>query len=98
MRIDAIRPMHIPEPSENFESDRVGQKSSFGSFLENSVSEVNEMMKTADEKTSDIALGRTENLHEAMISMEKADTALKLMMQVRNKAIEAYQEILRMPL
>ena len=43
-----------------------------------------------------MAVGKTENLHDAMISMEKAETALKLMVQVRNKAIEAYHEVMRM--
>jgi flagellar hook-basal body complex protein FliE len=39
--------------------------------------------------------GGEKNLHEAMIAMEKADITLRFAVQVRNKAIEAYQEIMR---
>jgi len=40
--------------------------------------------------------GESKNLHETMIAMEKADISFRLMMGVRNKIIEAYQEIMRM--
>ena len=44
----------------------------------------------------ELAVGKSENLHEAMIGYEKAETALKLLVQVRNKALDAYHEIMRM--
>ena len=43
-----------------------------------------------------MAVGKTENLHDAMINFEKAESAFKLLVQVRNRAIEAYHEIMRM--
>lgn len=70
----------------------------FGTFLEKSIKEVNDLLAGADKKAIDLASGKSENLHDAMISMEKAETALKLMVQTRNKAIEAYHEIMRMQL
>ena len=69
---------------------------SFSAFLGKSINEVDQLLKAADAKSTDMAVGKTENLHDAMISMEKAETALKLMVQVRNKAIEAYHEVMRM--
>ena len=69
---------------------------SFSEFLQNSVGEVNTMLTTADKKNTDMAVGKTENLHEAMLSFEKADSAFRLLTQVRNKAIEAYQDIMKM--
>lgn len=68
----------------------------FGTYLKNSFNNVNQLLGQADVKASDMAVGKAENLHEAMITFEKADTAFKLLVQVRNRAIEAYQEIMRM--
>jgi flagellar hook-basal body complex protein FliE len=53
-------------------------------------------LKTADQAVLQANTGESVNLHELMISMEKADISLRLMVQVRNKAIDAYQEIMRM--
>jgi flagellar hook-basal body complex protein FliE len=40
--------------------------------------------------------GRTKNIHETMLQLQKADLSLKTMMQVRNKVLEAYKEIMKM--
>lgn len=69
---------------------------SFSEMLKSQVSDVDAMLKESDKKASELALGKTENLHEAMIATEKAETALKFLVQVRNKAIDAYHEIMRM--
>jgi flagellar hook-basal body complex protein FliE len=44
----------------------------------------------------ELVAGRTKNIHETMLAIERADTSLKLMMQVRNKVLDAYREIMRM--
>ena len=69
---------------------------SFGTYLKNSFNQVNELLGVADSTASELAVGKAENLHDAMITFEKADTAFKLLVQVRNRAIEAYQEMMRM--
>ncbi len=69
---------------------------SFGSFLKKSISDTNESLQSADAGAKALAVGKTENLHEAMIGFEKAETALKLLVQVRNKALEAYNQVLAM--
>lgn len=69
---------------------------SFSAFLQKSVSDVNHLLNAADQKQTEVAVGKVENLHEAMIAVEKADTAMKFLVQVRNKAIDAYHEIMRM--
>jgi len=73
-----------------------GAKGSFAGLLDKSMTELNDMMSTADKKVTNMATGKPENLHDAMISIEKAETALKFVMQVRNKALEAYHEVMRM--
>lgn len=72
-----------------------GQKS-FGDTLKDAVNSVNEMQQTADRKMEDLATGKAKSIPDVMIAAEKADIALKLMVQVRNKVIEAYQEIMKM--
>lgn len=68
----------------------------FADFMKNSLSEVNAAQLNADRASEQIAAGETKNLHEAMIKLEEADISLRLMVQIRNKAVEAYQEIMRM--
>ncbi len=68
----------------------------FGQMLKTSIAEVNQAQISADRAAEQIAAGETKNLHGAMIKLEEADISLRLMVQVRNKAVEAYQEIMRM--
>ena len=57
---------------------------------------VNEAQKNSDKAIQALATGKTDNVAEVMIATEKADIALKLMVQVRNKIIDAYQEVMKM--
>ena len=68
----------------------------FASTLKNAVQAVNQAQKDADYKMQELATGKSNNIHETMIAAEKADISLRLMVQVRNKVIEAYQEIMKM--
>lgn len=70
----------------------------FGKMLLNALQEVNNLQVEADLAIQDVALGKEENLHRAIIALEKANLALGLTVQVRNKVVEAYQEIMRMQL
>lgn len=71
-------------------------KGSFASALKSSIAEVNAMQQKADASVTALATGEKVSLHETMIAVEQADVSFRLMMQVRNKIVEAYQEILRM--
>ena len=73
---------------------QIGDK--FAQALKSSISEVNQAQTNADHAAEQIAAGQTKDLHGAMIKLEEADISLRLMVQVRNKAVEAYQEIMRM--
>ena len=74
----------------------IGDGKSFGETLKDAIQEVNQLQKVSDQKMQDLATGRTDNIPEVMIAAEKADIALKLMVQVRSKIIDAYQEIMKM--
>lgn len=70
---------------------------SFSDHLENSIKSVNADQKLADQKATDLATGKETNIHETMLTASNAELTFNLMVQVRNKALEAYQEIMRMP-
>ena len=65
----------------------------FAQALEKSVQKTDQAMKTANQNLQDLASGRTNRLHETMMSLEESSLSLKLFLQVRNKALEAYREI-----
>jgi len=69
---------------------------SFADTLKDAVNTVNELQKTADKKMQELATGKTTNIPDVMMAAEKADIALRMMVQMRNKIIEAYQEIMKM--
>ncbi len=69
---------------------------SFGDTLKNAIQEVNQLQKVSDKKMQDLATGKTDNIPDVMIAAEKADIALKLLVQVRSKIIDAYHEVMKM--
>lgn len=68
-----------------------------GKFFQELVGKVNEMSLQSDQAIQQLVTGENRNLHETMIAVEKASISFTFMSQVRNKALEAYQEIMRMP-
>jgi len=72
------------------------QENSFGSMLKRHLAEVNHLQNSADDAARNLATGQDKDIHNTMVAVEKAGIAFQLTMQVRNKVIEAYQEIMRM--
>jgi len=71
-------------------------QASFGQVLKDSLAQVNHLQHEADGAIRELASGGTATLHDTMLAIEKAELSFRLMMQVRNKIVEAYQEVLRM--
>jgi len=69
---------------------------SFGAILDHMVGEVSSKMDVAGAEQAKVLTGESTNLHQAMISMQEASVAFSLMVEVRNKMVEAYQELMRM--
>jgi len=69
---------------------------SFEKLLENFISQVNYQQLKAREVEGELSKGKVENVEQAMFVIEKADLSLRLLVELRNKAIESYQEIMRM--
>lgn len=57
---------------------------------------VNNMQNKAEQSAVDFSLGESENIHRVVVDMEESLLSTKLLVNVRNKALEAYQEIMRM--
>ncbi len=57
---------------------------------------VNNMQNKAEQSAVDFSLGESENIHRVVVDMEESLLSTKLLVNVRNKAVEAYQEIMRM--
>lgn len=69
---------------------------SFAEILKNQFEQVNQLQKEADELTQSLLVGNVEHLHQVTVAAEQAGLALQLTVQIRNKLVEAYQEISRM--
>ena len=84
--------------AKDLEAVSAGDKSTktFGDMLLDSLSNVNKMQQDADLAVQKLASGESQNLHETLLAVEKADIAFKTMNQIRSKVIGAYQEIMRM--
>jgi flagellar hook-basal body complex protein FliE len=65
-------------------------------MLSNTIENMNDRLKAADEGTESFLSGETENVHEVMLKMQEAHIQFQLVTEVRNKMVEVYQEISRM--
>jgi flagellar hook-basal body complex protein FliE len=84
------------KPEEQIEGSAGPQ--GFGQAVFKSLEQVDERIRRADDLTKQFAAGQPVELHDVMISVHEANRALATLVQVRNKAVEAYQEVMRMQL
>ena len=73
-----------------------GKAPSFGAVLKDALAQVSRLQGDADRAIGELATHGPGSLPDTLIALEKADLSFRLMMQVRNKIVEAYQEVLRM--
>jgi flagellar hook-basal body complex protein FliE len=95
MRIDGIGSGFNASPVGQVQSKPV-EGGGFGETIKKAIGDVNELQTSADQVTNKLATGDAVEIHQAMIAMQKASTALQFTIQVRNRIIEAYQEVMRM--
>ena len=69
--------------------------SEFGKVIKGAIDRVDRMDKEADKSIMDLLKGKAD-IHETMIALQKADISMRLLLAIRNKAIEAYKEITHM--
>lgn len=97
--INLITAPNISLPNLNL-SNNTSQTSangtSFSQMLNNALNNVNAMQQTADQAGVQLAAGNTTDIHNVMIATEQASLAMDLAVQVRNKVVEAYQQMMQM--
>ena len=97
MTIQAVNAAKLAmAPSGSMNTAAVSKEKSFGQFLTDALDSVNDLQKKADQASTDLASGRIEDISQVVIAAEKASVALQLTIQVRNKVLESYQEMMRM--
>ncbi len=89
-----LKPAGI-EPKQPEDSNKV-VGNSFGSVLKDAIMDINKLQTDADKAIAKVQLEDAGSIHEAMIALEKAGISFQVMMQVRTKILDAYQEIMRM--
>jgi flagellar hook-basal body complex protein FliE len=97
MAIESIGriPSQLPEVRAPGQAGRPGA-ASFSDALGQALGQVDALQKEADVQSAAVANGQG-NLHEVALALEKADIGMRLAAKVRNKLLEAYQEVMRMP-
>jgi flagellar hook-basal body complex protein FliE len=83
--------MRMPQIQEKEKSG-----AAFGDILKDAISTTNELLKQSDQEIQKYMAGESQDLHNTVIAVQKADLSFQMMMQVRNKIVQAYQEIMRM--
>lgn len=99
IEINPISPIKLGGVAEvnSVKNEKVSaMNESFSELLSKAIGQVNTLQKQGDEARMLLATGNVEDLHTVMIATEKASLAMQLTVQIRNKAVEAYQEIMRM--
>jgi flagellar hook-basal body complex protein FliE len=94
MQITSVNTGIVQAPATATQTKPV--EGNFGESIKSAISKVNDVQQQADSLATGLAAGDAVEIHQAMIAMQKASTALQFTIQVRNKVIEAYQEVMRM--
>ena len=73
--------------------EKSGTGEGFADQLKSAINEVNDMQQESEKAIADLATGQVKDLHQAALAIGKAETSMKLMLEIRNKALNAYKEI-----
>lgn len=97
MNIGSVNPVVSSNSAPSAPHSVAAAQNSFTSALKDALGTVNDSQQTANQMVTDLASGNSkQDLHNIMIAMQKADVLLKTTVQVRDRVISAYQEIMRM--
>lgn len=76
--------------------DNAPGTASFGDILTQAISDTNKLQQQSSEEVQKLLAGEVQDVHTALIAVQKADLSFQMMMQVKNKLIAAYEEVMRM--
>lgn len=92
VEVNAIQSVNIPEIQEADKQQNVN----FEDILKNYLDKTNDMQLDADSAVQNLITGQTSDIHSVMIATEEAKQSLELAVEIRNKLVDAYQEIMKM--
>ncbi|WP_295156962.1 flagellar hook-basal body complex protein FliE [Selenomonas sp. AE3005] len=98
MEIAALQmtPVKMHAESHLGETQAPEEVKSFGTYLTDALKKTNALQMESDKQNALLAAGRIEDVSQVVIASQKAEIALQLTLQLRNRAMSAYQEIMRM--
>jgi flagellar hook-basal body complex protein FliE len=98
MGVDGVRGLGSIDPRRAYQiqEEQAPARASFARTLENALSEVGRLQERRDGMVEDMVAGAPTEVHDVMVAAEEAQLAFELMLEIRNKLLEAYQEIMRM--
>ena len=98
MEIEPLKmtPVEMHATSHLGETEPKEPPKSFGQFLIESLKATNDLQLHSDAMNAALAAGRVEDISQVMVASQKAEIALQLTLNLRNRAVSAYQEIMRM--
>ena len=91
-----MTPLHMSARSHLVEQIEEEPVKSFGEFLVDALKKTNELELESERLNAALAAGRIEDISQVVVASQKAEIALQLTLQLRNRATAAYQEIMRM--
>ena len=98
MEIEPLQmtPVSMHATSHLGETEQPEEVKSFAEYLKGALKEVNSLQIESDRQNALLAAGRVEDISQVVVASQKAELALQLTLQLRNRATQAYQEIMRM--
>jgi len=96
MMIDKLNSIGYNLPGPKAKTTAENNSTDFGETLKSFIEEVNHLQKEAGYSIEKLAAGEINDVHEVMVAVEKASVSFELMMEIRNKIVDAYRELMRM--
>lgn len=97
MAIEALQFIDAGILTEQFQYEKpVVENKTFSSWLTDELNDMNQKIHDSDKLVADLAVGKTDNIHHVLIELQKTKLSFQMALQVRNKLLEGYQEIMRM--
>ena len=91
-----LKPLGGVTPERPVSIQPSGEAVPFKNILGNIIKDVDQLHKTAHKTTEKLITGKLEDVHQVMVAVEEAKISFRLMMEVRNKMVEAYKEVMKM--
>ena len=91
-----MTPVQMHATSHIGENQPVEPPKSFGEFLVDALKATNELQQQSEAMNAALAAGRVEDISQVMVASQKAEISIQLALQLRNRAVSAYQELMRM--